>query len=122
MEKERVLQVSKIQAFQRDFVRAREWEKFHTPKNLAMALAGEAGELVELFQWLTAEESTRVLEDPAKALNLRHELSDILFYVLRIADQFDIDLEKALWEKLEENARKYPVERCRGSAKKYTEL
>lgn len=122
MEKQSVLQVSKIQEFQRDFVRAREWEKFHTPKNLAMALAGEAGELLELFQWLTAEESLRITEDANKARNLRHELSDILFYVLRIADQFDIDLDKALWEKLEENARKYPVELCRGSAKKYTEL
>lgn len=116
------MDLGKIVAFQREFVRARDWEKFHTPKNLAMALAGEAGELVELFQWLTAEESAALTADPEKARALRHEMADILFYLLRIADKFDIDLEAALWEKLEENARRYPVELARGSAKKYTEL
>ncbi|MBY0370122.1 nucleotide pyrophosphohydrolase [bacterium] len=114
--------LQKILEFQRQFVREREWEKFHTPKNLAMALAGEAGELLELFQWLTAEESAKLTENPDKAQALRHEMSDILFYLLRLADHFHIDLEAALWEKLEQNARRYPVELARGNAKKYTEL
>lgn len=118
----KTLDVEKILEFQRRFVREREWEKFHTPKNLAMALAGEAGELLELFQWLTPEESARLTDSPEKAQALRHEMSDILFYLLRLADAFDIDVEAALWEKLEQNARRYPVELARGSAKKYTEL
>ncbi len=122
MENHQVLNIGKIQEFQRNFVRERDWEKFHTPKNLAMALAGEAGELLELFQWLTAEESYRLAESPQKAQALRHEMSDILFYLLRLADGFGIDLEKALWEKLEENARKYPVELSKGRATKYTEF
>lgn len=122
MEKNPVLNVDKIQAYQREFVREREWERFHTPKNLAMALAGEAGELLELFQWLTPEESVHLTEDPAKAQALRHEMADILFYLLRLADRFGIDMEAAIWEKLEENARKYPVELARGRATKYTEF
>jgi NTP pyrophosphatase (non-canonical NTP hydrolase) len=122
MQEDAFLNISKIQAFQRRFVRERDWEKFHTPKNLAMALAGEAGELVELFQWLTPEESTRLTDQPQKAQALRHEMADILFYLLRLADQFGIDLETAIWEKLEENARKYPVELSKGHATKYTEL
>jgi dCTP diphosphatase len=117
----RVLNVEKIQEFQRTFVRERDWEKFHTPKNLAMALAGEAGELLELFQWLTPEESAQFADDPQQARALRHELADILFYLLRVADRFDIDLEAAVWEKMDENVRKYPADRARGSSKKYTE-
>ncbi len=116
------LNLEKVLAFQREFVRERDWDKFHTPKNLAMALAGEAGELVELFQWLTPEESSDLALDPVKAKALRHELADILFYLLRLVDKFEIDLEEALWEKLHENARKYPIELSKGSAKKYTEL
>src|SRR6476619_423475 len=110
MSANQVIDSAKLIAFQREFVRARDWEKFHTPKNLAMALAGEAGELVELFQWLTAEESEKLTQDPKKFQALRHELADILFYLLRLADKFGIDVESALWEKLEENARRYPVE------------
>jgi len=120
--KNQTLDLQKILSFQREFVRQREWDRFHTPKNLAMALAGEAGELLELFQWLTPEESEKLAQDPAKAKALRHELADIFFYLLRLADRFEIDLESAVWEKLEENARRYPVELSKGNAKKYTEL
>jgi dCTP diphosphatase len=116
------IDLEKILAHQRTFVRDRDWEKFHTPKNLAMALSGEAGELVELFQWLTAEESTQITQNPDKATALRHELADVFFYLLRLTDHFGIDLEAALWEKFEQNAKKYPVELSRGHAKKYTEL
>src|SRR4051812_45798911 len=104
------LNLEKILNTQREFVRAREWERFHTPKNLAMALSGEAAEILELFQWLTPEESERVMDDPKKAVALRHEIADVMFYLLRLADRFQIDLESALWEKFEENGKRYPVD------------
>ena len=116
------LDLSKLYAYQREFVKEREWERFHSPKNLAMALAGEAGELVEIFQWLTEEESFRVLDDPKKAQQLRHELSDLLWYVTRLSDVLGVDLEAALWEKLSLNEKKYPVDRSKGNATKYTEF
>lgn len=78
--------INKLLKLQRQFVKEREWDIFHTPKNLSMALVGEAGELVEIFQWLTAEESFDVMKDPKKATQIRHELADILYYTLRIAD------------------------------------
>ena len=101
--------INKLLELQRKFVKERDWDVFHTPKNLSMALAGEAGELVEIFQWLTAEESFDVMKSSEKAKQIRHELADILYYTLRIADRLDIDLEKALVEKLKQNAKRYPV-------------
>ena len=96
---------------------ARDWNQFHTPKNLAMALAGEVGELLELFQWLTAEESAAVMSSP-HAQDVRDELADVLIYLVRLADVLDIDLIGAGFEKLEKNALKYPVEEVKGSAEK----
>jgi dCTP diphosphatase len=122
MNKNRSLDIEKFCTFQRKFVQEREWDQFHTPKNLAMALSGEAGELVEIFQWLTAEESEDVMKDPKRALSVRHELADILFFVLRLADKLDIDLENSLWEKMEHNAKNYPVELSKGHATKYSDL
>lgn len=78
--------INKLLKLQRQFVKERDWDIFHNPKNLSMALVGEAGELVEIFQWLTAEESFDVMKDPKKATQIRHELADILYYTLRIAD------------------------------------
>ena len=112
----------KLLEMQREFVRAREWERFHTPKNLAMALAGEAGELLEIFQWLTAEESYDVPKDKKKLTALQHEIADIFYYLMRLADVLGVDMEKAFLDKMKENARKYPVKLSKGTAKKYTEL
>ena len=114
--------IAEILDKQRHFVAEREWGKFHTPKNLAMALAGEAGELLEVFQWLTAEESRQVDQDPKKAEALRNELADVPFYALRLADHFQIDLAQALEEKMAQNAKKYPVHLSKGHATKYTDL
>lgn len=122
MSKSQSLDLDKIYAFQRDFVKQREWDQFHTPKNLAMALAGEAGELLELFQWLEQEESRTIMGDGKKAEAVRHELSDILFYLLRLADKLEVDLDAAFWEKQKVNERRYPAEKVRGSARKYTEV
>ena len=116
------LDIAEVQRSLRDFARAREWEQFHTPKNLAMALSGEAGELCEIFQWLTPDESWQVMEDERAAQAVRDELADVLVYVLRIADVLSVDLGEAVWAKLRQNEAKYPADRVRGSAAKYTEI
>jgi dCTP diphosphatase len=103
----------------RAFVAERDWDKFHSPKNLSMALSVEAAELVEIFQWLTEAES--VVLDEARRARVEAELADILVYLVRIADRMDIDLLQAAERKLNENARKYPAERVRGKALKYDE-
>lgn len=106
----------------RSFAVEREWGQFHTPKNLAMALAGEAGELLEIFQWLTPQEAAAVMGNPRQADAVRHELADVFSYLLRLADVLEVDLEAALRDKLALNADKYPVDRARGNARKYTDL
>ena len=103
----------------RAFVAERDWDRFHSPKNLSMALAVEAAELVELFQWLTEDESRAL--DAARRRRAAEELADILVYLVRIADRLDIDLLQAAGEKLGQNALKYPAERVRGQARKYEE-
>lgn len=101
------------------FAAAREWEQFHSPKNLAMALSVEAAELVEEFQWLT-EEQSRTL-DAERRERVRLELADVFIYLLRIADTLGVDLMRAADDKIVLNERKYPVERVRGDARKYSE-
>ncbi len=104
----------------RRFAAEREWERFHTPKNLAMALSGEAGELIEHFQWLTPEQSASL---PGAARDeVALELADVLLYLVRLADVLDIDLAAAARRKIEINDRRYPVERARGRADKYDRL
>ena len=102
----------------RAFAAARDWDQFHAPKNLAMALMVEAAELAEHFQWLTADESGR-LGARAKA-EVMDELADVLIYLVRLADKLDIDLARATRRKMAKNRAKYPAARVRGSAQKYT--
>ena len=104
----------------REFSAVREWEQFHSPKNLAMALAAESGELLEVFQWLT-EEQSRALDATAQA-RATEEIADVLLYLVRLGDQLGIDPVAAAQRKLVENGRKYPVDKARGNARKYTEL
>ena len=104
------------------FARERDWEQFHSPKNLVMALTGEVGELSELFQWLTEDASKAACTDPKRAQDLRDELADVLLYLVRLADVLGVDLNAAAVHKLETNAAKYPVAKARGSSKKYTEI
>jgi NTP pyrophosphatase (non-canonical NTP hydrolase) len=103
----------------RIFVAERDWEQFHSPKNLSMALSVEASELVELFQWLTEQQSAA----PDEKLRCRaaEELADVLWFLVRIADVLDIDLLEAAEAKFGKNAQKYPVERVRGQSRKYDE-
>jgi NTP pyrophosphatase (non-canonical NTP hydrolase) len=104
----------------RAFADARDWAQFHSPKNLAMALTGEVGELVEIFQWLTEDESRRAGADPGRAEQVRHELADVLIYLVRLSDVLGVDLDVAVREKLALNARKYPVESSRGNNRKHS--
>jgi dCTP diphosphatase len=103
----------------RHFAEERDWEQFHSPKNLAMALVAEAGELAAEFQWLTEEQSHT--PDAAQLARIRAEAADVLNYLVRLSDKLGIDLIAAAHEKMAENARRYPAEKVRGSAKKYTE-
>lgn len=104
----------------REFATARDWEQFHSPKNLSMALSAEVAEIVEHFQWLTEEQSKNLPKD--KLAEVETELADTLIYLIRLADKLDIDLTKAATSKIEINEQKYPVEKAKGNAKKYTEL
>ena len=104
----------------RRFAAERAWERFHTPKNLAMALSGEAGELIEHFQWLTVEESASLPAPVREEVAL--EMADVLLYLVRLGDVLDIDLAEAARRKIAINAGRYPVERVRGRAVKYDRL
>lgn len=103
----------------RQFAEERDWEQFHSPKNLAMALIVEAAELVEHFQWLSQDESRQL--PSATQVKVEEELADVLLYLVRLADMLDIDLLAAAQKKIALNARKYPADQVRSSAKKYTE-
>lgn len=120
MSKSRTLNLEKVYQWEREFAREREWEQYHSPKNLVMGLASEVGELVEIFQWLTPGEARDIMGSKAEAVS--HEIADVLYYVTRLADVLGIDLESAFWEKMAVNEKKYPVELSRGRAKKYDEL
>ncbi|MEW6591056.1 MAG: nucleotide pyrophosphohydrolase [Pseudomonadota bacterium] len=104
----------------RAFAEARAWERYHTPKNLVMALSVEASELLEPFQWLSPEQSQQL--SPAQREAVRQEIADVLIYLTRLADLLDIDLLEAAADKLAINARKYPVELAHGNALKSTEF
>ena len=104
----------------RNFARDRDWEQFHSPKNLAMALSVEVAEIVEHFQWLTQEQSKRI--DSEKREKIREEIGDVMIYLAQLADSLGIDPVRAAEEKMRINEKKYPVARSRGLAVKYTEL
>ena len=104
------------------FARARDWEQFHSPKNLSMALAAEAAELMEHFLWSESEESRARAGQPARRREIEAELADIVIYALEFANIAGIDLSAAIETKLAANAKKYPVSKARGRSDKYTEL
>ena len=104
----------------RVFAAAREWDQFHSPRNLATALSVEAAELLEPFQWLTDEQSRNL--PPQTRAAVAEELADVLLYLVRLADKLDVDLEAAARAKIARNAEKYPVEKARGSSRKYDAL
>jgi NTP pyrophosphatase (non-canonical NTP hydrolase) len=109
---------SEIEKFSHD----RDWDQFHSIKNLSMALSVESSELLEIFQWQTEEESNSVKNNPQLLAKVEDEVADIFVYLLRIISKTNIDLEQAVLNKLQKNAEKYPVDLSRGNAKKYTEF
>lgn len=111
--------ISEIAARLRTFAAARDWDQFHSPKNLAMALTAEAGEQSAEFQWLKEVESQS--PTPEQLARIRAECADVLIYLIRLADKLDIDLVAAAHEKIDANERKYPAQQVRGSAKKYSD-
>jgi NTP pyrophosphatase (non-canonical NTP hydrolase) len=104
------------------FASERNWDQYHSPKNLAMALTGEVGELSEIFQWLTEDASKSVATNPDTATAVRDELADVTLYLVRLASVLGVDLNEAVSQKLQKNAAKYPVEKSHGSHKKYDKL
>ncbi len=105
---------------QREFANKRDWEQFHSPKNLAMALSVEVAEIVEILQWLTEEESQSLTDE--QRLAMQDEIGDVMNYLVRLADRLDIEPVQAAMQKTEKNRIKYPVESAKGSSTKYPEL
>ena len=104
------------------FVRARDWEQFHAPKNLSMALAAEAAELMEHFLWVDPAASAARAQEPKRRRDIEDELADIVIYAMEFSNMTGIDLTAAIAAKMEANAKKYPVEKAKGRSDKYTEL
>ena len=103
----------------RQFTQEREWEQFHSPKNLSMALAGETAELLDCFRWLTEEQSYQL--DSKQMSAVKDELADVLLFTVRLADKLNVDLLSAAQQKIAKNAERYPVEKVKGNAKKYNQ-
>lgn len=102
------MDIQHLQDYLQAFADERNWNQFHTPKNLSMALAAECGELLEVFQWLKPEETTREALGPHNKQAAQDEIADIFIYLLRLSSVLGIDMEKAFWEKMEKNGKKYP--------------
>ena len=113
-------EIEKIKLRLRQFAEERDWDQFHSPKNLSMALSAEVAEIVEHFQWLTEEQSKSLPKE--KLEEVETELADTLIYLIRLADKLDVDLLQAALSKIDVNEQKYPVDKAKGNAKKYTEL
>jgi NTP pyrophosphatase (non-canonical NTP hydrolase) len=119
MEKERSGDLIAVRDLLRQFVSERDWSRFHSPKNLATALSVEASELLEPFQWLESGEKSELADDKLTAI--RHEMADVLAYLVMLADRLDVDLYQAVLEKIELNRAKYPAHKVRGDSRKYSE-
>ena len=114
----KLVDVEALAAALEQFADERNWQQFHSPKNLVMALSGEVGELSDIFQWMTQDESKAAARDPQTAHNVREELADVLLYLVRLASVLAVDLNQAAADKLTANALKYPVALVYGSSRK----
>jgi len=106
----------------KEFCDARDWDQFHNAKDLAIALSIEASELLEIFRWKNSQEVEELFKDEKKKEDIEDEMADILYFLVRMAQRYDIDLSEALDKKMEKNNNKYPVDKAKGSSKKYTEF
>lgn len=116
------LNVKEIQGQLQKFADDRNWEQFHSIKNLVMALSVESSELLELFQWLSPEQSDNIKSRSEEYNKVEEEIADIFAYLLRLCDKLDIDIEKVIQDKMEKNAKKYPIDKSFGLATKYNDL
>jgi len=116
-----LLPIGKMKEKIHNLIREREWDKYQSPKNISMALSIEASELLEIFLWLTEDESWQIKTDPEKIEEIQDELADVLYWLLLLSDLLNIDLNDAFWNKIKKNEAKYPIDQCKGSSKKYTE-
>lgn len=112
--------LQEIKARIKRFIKERDWEQYHSPKNLSMSIAIEAAELMEHFQWLTMGQSKKLLKDKKKRIEIEDELADIAIYILDFCNLFGINIEKSILKKLEKTAKKYPVRLVKGKMHKYT--
>ena len=113
------MDIARLQQRLREFTAERDWDQFHSPKNLAMALTSEAGELAEVFQWMTEDQSRTLDESSKNMAAAKEELADVTIYLLRLTDVLHVNLEEAVNEKIALNEAKYPVDVSRGNATKY---
>ncbi len=113
------MDITAIQKRLCDFAEARNWQQFHSPKNLTMALAAETAELLEIFQWLTEEQSKNITESEKDMSLIKQEIADVFIYLARLADTLGIDIEREVLAKIELNEKKYPIELSKNSATKY---
>ncbi len=114
--------VAKLKKLMEDFVQERDWAQFHTPKDLSIALAIEAAELMEIFQWKEQKTAGDIKNDEKTMAKIREELADVILYSLAIANRLDIDVSSAVEHKMVRNKQKYPIDKAKGTSKKYTEL
>jgi len=114
--------ISKLRQLAQDFVDERDWNRYHNPKDLAISIAIEAAELMELFQWIEQKEVEKMMEDDDKLLRIKEELADVMILCLNMVNTLEIDLSQAIVEKIEKNKAKYPAELVKGNYRKYTQL
>jgi len=114
MEKDKVT-LDTLKGIVKEFIDDRDWQKYHNPKNLAMSISIESAELMEIFQWLTLEESILLKDNQAKFEKIKEEIADIIIYCLSLGNVFDIDLSQAILEKIEKNKSKYPTSKYKGN-------
>ncbi|HEY9701104.1 MAG TPA: nucleotide pyrophosphohydrolase, partial [Allocoleopsis sp.] len=118
---DRTTTVEELKELVGQFCEEMDWKKFHNAKDLSVGISIESAELMEIFRWKNLEETESIMNDDSKREKISHELADILYFLLRFSDEYDIDLSESLREKIEHNRKKYPVEKFKGSAKKYDE-
>jgi NTP pyrophosphatase (non-canonical NTP hydrolase) len=122
MAKDNETRIHELKEKIKDFCDERDWDQFHNAKELAVALSIEASELLEIFRWKTQDEVSKLFDDEKKKEDISDEMADILYFLVRIAQRYNIDLTEAFDRKMEKNDKKYPVEKAKGSNKKYNEL
>lgn len=113
------MNIELIQTILSNFAKERNWERFHSPKNLSMALVGEAAALLETFQWLTEQQSRDIVKSEKKMAQVKDEIADVFISLVRLADMLDVDIEKSVIHKMAVNAEKYPIETSKGNTKKH---